>query len=67
MQIFVVKLLEQELPGWMVTRDVAGRGANRRVVSKFFLQIQDETLLVPLVLVRKGLSCSAARVGFSTP
>ena len=26
MQIFVVKLREQDLPEWMVTRDVAGRG-----------------------------------------
>jgi hypothetical protein len=31
-----------------------------------FLRIQDETLLVPIVLLRKGLFCGAVRVGFST-
>jgi hypothetical protein len=37
-----------------------------RLTPKLFLRIQDETLLVPIVLVRKGLFCGAMRVGFST-
>jgi hypothetical protein len=38
----------------------------RDLTPKLFLRIQLETLLVPIVLIRKELLRSPARVGFST-
>jgi hypothetical protein len=41
-------------------------GKARFVAADVSLRIQHETLLVPMVLVRKGLFCASVRVGFST-